>query len=171
MARPTATFDRRRQHGAIYLLVLFFVALTSAALATLARSWSNDAQRERESQLLWVGAAYRNAIASYYEATPGPLKSFPATLDSLLLDPRFPDARRHLRQLFPDPMTGKADWILILAPMGGVMGVASRSEAKPLKRAGFEGLNLPFEDVSTPLKDKLRYRDWEFIHIPGPPTS
>lgn len=171
MARPTEIFDRRRQHGAIYLLVLFFVAMTSAALATLARSWSNEAQRERESQLLWAGAAYRHAIASYYEATPGPLKSFPAALDSLLLDPRFPDARRHLRQLFPDPMTGKTDWILILAPMGGIMGVASRSEGRPLKRTGFEGFNLPFEDVSTRLKDELRYRDWEFIHIPGSPTN
>lgn len=171
MVRPTETFDRRRQHGAIYLLVLFFVAITSAALATLGQSWSIDAQRERESQLLWVGAAYRQAIASYYEATPGPLKSYPAALDELLLDPRFPGARRHLRQLFPDPMTGKADWIVIPSPTGGIMGVASRSEAKPLKQAGFEGLNQPFEDLSTRLKDELRYRDWEFIHNPGPPTN
>lgn len=167
MAHLTETSERWRQHGAIYLLVLFFIAMTGAALAALGRSWSNDAKREREVELLWAGSAYRRAIARYYEATPGPLKSFPASLEGLLADPRFPDTQRHLRQLIPDPMTGKVDWILIPAPMGGIMGVASRSDDEPLKRSGFERPNLAFEELAIRLKDQVRYRDWEFIHNPG----
>lgn len=171
MARRSAISERRRADGAIYLLVLFFVALTGAALATLGRSWSNDAQREREAQLLWTGAAYRRAIASYYEATPGPLKVYPPDIGHLLLDPRFVTPRRHLRQAMADPLTGQTDWILIPTPAGGIMGVASRSEASPLKRAGFEGSNRVFDEVAARLGDKMRYRDWEFVFVPGRPVD
>lgn len=170
-ASPTATFSRFRQGGAIYLLVLFLVAMTGTGLASLGRSWSFESRREKESELLWAGATYRRAIARYYEATPGPVKSFPPTIDSLLLDPRFPDPRRHLRQPIPDPISGKPDWVLIPAPTGGIMGVASRSEAAPLKRTGFDHSNRAFEEVSFRLKEHLRYRDWEFTHSPGTITE
>lgn len=166
MARLIGTSERASQGGSIYLLVLFFVAVTGAALASLGQSWSHDARREREIELLWVGATYRRAIGDYYQATPGPVKSFPASLDQLLLDPRFPDTRRYLRQLSPDPITGKNDWIAIAAPTGGIMGVASRSELAPLKRTGFEEPDRVFEDVSLQRKDQVRYRDWEFIYLP-----
>ena len=171
MEKRIGTFDRARQRGAIYLLVLFVVASTGAALGTLGHAWSLDAKRERETGLLWAGAQYRRAIARYYEATPGPIKTFPPTLESLLADPRFPETRRHLRQPLADPFTGASDWVTIAAPGGGIMGIASRSEESPLKRTGFEGHHRAFEDVSTRLKDRLRYRDWEFIHVPGTPAD
>lgn len=166
MARPTGISDRARQRGAIYLLVLGFVSLTGAALATLGQAWSLDARREKEAELLWVGAAYRQAIRSYYEMSPGPLKTYPGSIDQLLLDPRFPDTRRHLRQRYLDPITQRDNWILIDSPAGGVMGVASRSESAPLKQSGFDGSNRVFNDVSAQLKEKTRYRDWEFVHSP-----
>jgi hypothetical protein len=62
-------------------------------------------------------------------------------------------------------VTGK-EWALIRAPQGGIMGVASVSESAPLKRAGFRDPNVVFEDLATRLKDKLRYRDWEFVYAP-----
>lgn len=167
MAPRSATSERWRESGAIYLLLLFFVALTGAALATVGRTWSLDARRDKEAELLWTGAAYRRAIASYYQATPGPLKAYPAEIGHLLLDPRFPDRRRHLRQVMPDPLTGSNDWILISTPTGGIMGIASRSEASPLKRTGFEGGNRVFDEVTARLGDQMRYRDWEFVFVPG----
>lgn len=167
MAPRSATSERRREGGAIYLLLLFFVALTGAALASVGQSWSLDARRDRETELLWAGAAYRRAIASYYEMTPGPLKTYPAEIGHLLLDPRFPDRRRHLRQTIPDPLTGSEDWILLRAPTGGIIGIASRSEVLPLKRAGFEGANRVFDEVAARLGDRMRYRDWEFVFVPG----
>lgn len=154
----------RHQRGFTYLLVLFFVASVAAGLAAVGELWTTSRQQEREVELLFAGNAIRQAIAAYYAATPGPLKQYPATLDSLLKDPRFLDTRRYLRQLYPDPITGSTEWALIKAPQGGIMGVASASEATPLKRAGFRYPNQAFEDQAMRLKDKLRYRDWEFIY-------
>ena len=156
-----------RQRGFTYLLVLFFIASVAAGLAAVGELWASSRQREREVELLFTGSAIRQAIASYYLATPGPVKQYPPSLENLLKDPRFPDTRRHLRQLYPDPMTGGIEWALIKAPQGGIAGVASASEAAPLKRAGFLYPNQVFEDQAVRLKDKLRYRDWEFVYDPA----
>ena len=169
MAPRSAIFSRRlsAQCGVIYLAVLFLVAATGAGLATFGRVWSTDAQREREADLLDAGRAYRRAIARYHDASPGTVKTYPPSVDSLLLDPRFPNPRRHLRRPIPDPMTGVADWILLPAPGGGIAGVASRSEQEPLKRTGFSGHNRVFAELAEQRGEHLRYRDWEFIHSPG----
>lgn len=156
-----------RQSGFTYLLVLFFIASVAAGLAAVGELWATSRQREREVELLFVGSAIRQAIASYYLATPGPVKQYPPSLESLIKDPRFPDTRRHLRQLYPDPMAGGKEWALIKAPQGGIAGVASVSEGAPLKRAGFLDPNRAFEDQAVRLKDKLRYRDWEFVYDPN----
>lgn len=156
-----------RQRGFTYLLLLFFIAATAAGLGAVGELWATSRQQEREIELLFAGSALRQAIGAYYQATPGPVKQYPASLENLLKDPRFPDTRRHLRQLYPDPMTGNAEWVLIKAPQGGIMGVASASEAAPLKRAGFRDPNRVFEDQAVRLKEKLRYRDWEFIYDPN----
>ena len=161
----------QRQGGFTYLLVLFFVAIMAAGLAAVGDLWSTSRQREREVELLFAGNAIREAIGAYYAATPGPLKQYPLSLENLLKDPRFPDTRRYLRQVYPDPMHGKAEWVLIKAPEGGIMGIASPSERAPMKRAGFRVPNREFEDQAIRLKDKLRYRDWEFVYVPTPGTG
>ncbi len=156
-----------RQRGFTYLLVLFFIAALAAGLAAVGELWATSRQQEREVELLFVGNAIRQAIAAYYLATPGPLKQYPTSLENLLKDPRFTDTRRYLRQLYPDPVTGSTEWALIKAPQGGIMGIASESESAPLKRAGFRDPNRIFEDQAIRLKNKLRYRDWEFIYEPA----
>lgn len=156
-----------RQRGFTYLLVLFFIASAAAGLAAVGELWATSRQQERERELLFAGNAMRQAIGAYYLATPGPFKRYPASLELLLKDPRSPDTRRYLRQLYPDPMTGSTEWALIMAPQGGIMGVASASEAAPLKRAGFRDPNQAFEEQAIRLKEKLRYRDWEFIYAPA----
>lgn len=154
----------QNQRGYTYMLVLFMVALTGASLAIASDIWATAKQREQETELLFVGDAIRQAIASYYNA--GSTKQYPSTLNDLLRDPRFPDTRRHLRRLYPDPFSGTTEWILIKAPQGGIMGVASTSKNAPLKRTSFIGPNRVFEEQTIRLKEKLRYRDWEFIHTP-----
>jgi hypothetical protein len=76
-----------------------------------------------------------------------------------VLDPRFPQVRRHLRRLYADPITGTADWKLIMAPDGGIMGVASRSKRVPIKQKGFEPIDSSFEDAKC-------YCNWQFIALP-----
>src|SRR5207253_3118442 len=79
-------------------------------------------QRERETQLLWVGHEYRAAIGRYWRQK----RVYPQTLEDLLgAAPDAPVQVRHLRRLYPDPMTNAVDWVLVPAPNGGIMGVAS----------------------------------------------
>lgn len=153
-----------KQQGVTYLILLFLLATLSVGLTVVGESWATRSQREKEAQLLTVGAAYRAAIGRYYDSSPGPQKGYPATLEDLLTDPRVPFPRRHLRQLYPDPITGRADWMLIRASDGGIIGVASSSEAAPIKRAGFELPHAMFETLATQHGDKLSYRHWEFNH-------
>src|SRR5205823_6154307 len=102
---------------------------------------------------------FRQAITAYYEHTPGIVKRYPQKLEDLLEDKRYPMAKRYLRRLYADPMTGKAQWGLMQAPGGGIMGVYSPSEAAPIKSAGFSKANQS-------LADAAQYQDWKFFYSP-----
>lgn len=147
------------QRGFTYLGLLFAVALAGVALAAMGVVWSTERQRQREQELLFVGQQFREAIASYYERSPGMVKRYPAKLEDLLKDSRFLTVRRHLRQIYADPMTGQRDWGLIAAPEGGIMGVHSLSTTASIKRAGF-----PAEVAD--LEGKASYAEWRFIYRP-----
>src|SRR5215469_9196678 len=102
------------QRGYTYIGLLVSVVILGLMLTMVARVWSTTEQRERETQLLWIGHAYRMAISSYYSMG----HQYPLTLELLLTDDRFPVPKHHLRQLYADPMTGKADWTLIISRRG-----------------------------------------------------
>ena len=141
--------------GFTYIGFLVFLAVAGAGLAAYAEVASHAIQREKEAELLFRGNAYQAALASYYKVG----QIWPQSLEQLLEDKRFPMPVRHLRKLYRDPMTGEADWELIEAPGGGVMGVRSRSEEAPIKTANFSSLNAAFEKA-------LAYSDWKFVHSP-----
>ena len=142
------------QRGFTFIGLLVAVVVMGLMLTMVARVWSTTAQREREKQLLFVGHAYRAAIASYYAYG----HKFPSSLDELLKDERFPLPKRHLRRLYPDPVTGQTDWTLVLTSDGqGIMGVVSSSKVTPIKRAGF-----PFQDES--FKGADCYCGWQFVY-------
>lgn len=150
---------RRAQAGFTYPTMLLLVALLGVGLAATGMLWRTTAQREKEAELLFIGHAFRRAIGSYHEATPGPVKQYPRRLEDLLLDTRQPTLTRHLRRIYADPMTGDSRWGLVLSPEGGIMGVYSLSEETPLKRAGFSEEDQGFEATT-------RYADWQFIYRP-----
>jgi type II secretory pathway pseudopilin PulG len=146
--------SRRAQRGFTYIGLLLAVVVMGLMLTMAGRIWSTTAQREREKQLLFVGHAYRAAIASYYAYG----HRFPSSLDELLTDERFPLPKHHLRRLYSDPMTGQTDWTLVLTSDGqGIMGVASSSKVTPIKRAGF-----PLEDQA--FKGADCYCGWQFVY-------
>lgn len=157
----------RSNQGFSYLIVLFAVAALGAGLAAAGIVWEKAASREKETELLFVGNAYRRAIASYYERTPGGVKTFPRSLDDLVKDPRFPNTVRHLRRLYKDPLTNSLEWALIAAPGGGIMGIYSTSEAHPIKMANFDLPNRVFEERAAVLQEKMTYRDWQFAYPAG----
>ena len=144
--------------GFAYIGLLLFVAVFGAISAGVVAAGANLGQRAAEDELLWVGTQFRNAIRSYYEAGVGG-RRFALTLPELLRDPRFPGVRRHLRRVYPDPLTGSEDWGIVQAPGGGIMGVYSKSAAKPLKVEQF-----PTEFAAFAGKEK--YTDWVFAYVP-----
>ena len=153
------------QRGFTYLGLLYAVALASTALLAAGGLWSTQARREKEEELLFVGSQIRAAIGAYWDKAPaGQPHALPRTLDDLLDDKRWPARRRHLRKVFRDPITGVPEWGLIQAPDGGVVGVYSRSDAAPLRRAGFAPEYADFADASS-------YRDWRFVFVPSAPVD
>jgi len=152
------------QKGFTYLALLIAVAVGGAVLAAVGELTSHAQQREKEAELLFAGHQYRQAIAAYYERAPGGAKRYPQKLEDLLEDTRYPVVRRYLRKLYPDPVGGKAEWGLMEAPGGGIMGVYSLSEAQPRKSAGFSKPDEAFVDA-------LRYADWKFFYAPAAATA
>ncbi len=150
---------RRRHQGFTYLAVLFLVAAMGTIWATVGQIWSMASQREKERELLVIGAQFREAIGMYYEKSPGAVKRYPGTLEDLLKDERQPGTQRYLRKLFIDPVTRSNKWGLVMSPMGGVMGVYSLSNEHPIKTANFE-------DADFDLSGKAKYSEWQFVYRP-----
>lgn len=154
--RSGRRFGRSRgEHGFGWLFVLMTLAVASAAGSAVAQRWSDQISREKERQLLRVGEAYARALAEYRADSPGSDKRYPRSLEQLVLDDRFVGTRRHLRELYPDPITGQADWALLRDARGDIMGLHSRSEQRPWAR-------LPLRLDSTDLPAANRYADWAF---------
>ncbi len=148
----------RREQGFTYLSLLFIIVLMGLAASVTGQVWSMTARREKEAELLFRGAEVMRAIGSYYQLSPG-AKSYPKSLKDLLKDSRYPGTKRYLRRIYEDPFTGKADWAVIEAPGGGVMGVKSRSTKKTVKKANFPAGLIGFNEKAT-------YNGWEFSYIP-----
>lgn len=150
---------RRRQAGYALLAMLILIMIIGFALGEAGAMWSDARQRDREAELLKIGDEFRTAIGKYYNNTPGPVKQYPPTLEALLRDDRFPTPQRYLRTFYVDPITGRADWGMLMAPSGGVMGVYSLSGKQPFKVSGFRPLYKDFEK-------KKMHGDWIFAYLP-----
>lgn len=152
---------RPAQCSAGYALmgVLLVVVLMGIALVEAGNTWSNLRQREREEELLRVGDKIREAIANYYNASPGDVKQFPQKLEDLLRDDRFPTPRRYLRKIYDDPLTSRPYWGTLHAPSGGIMGIYSLSAARPFKTANFKPVYESFAR-------KKHYIEWIFAYTP-----
>jgi len=131
-----------------------------ATLALTGVVWHAAQKREKERQLLFVGNQYRQAIAAYYNRSPGSVKQYPNTLSELLKDPRQLVPTRYLRQIYPDPVTGKAEWGLVKTREDRIMGVFSLSEDETVKQSNFREADKEFEG-------KMRYAEWRFTYIPS----
>jgi type II secretory pathway pseudopilin PulG len=144
--------------GFTYIGLLIAVVILGIALSAVGTLWRTQAQREREQELLSIGHEFRAAIASYYRAGAGGNR-YPQEISDLLEDKRWTEPRHHLRRLYADPMTGTQDWTLIRIDAVGITGIASSSEAEPIKKAGFTNEDALFVDAKC-------YCDWQFIYMP-----
>lgn len=145
----------RRQGGFGYLWTLLLVAFMGVGSTIAGELYSTSVRREKERELLFIGHEFRAAIERYYTGGPGQ-QVYPLTLEELVKDPRFPNARRHLRRLYADPITGKAAWGTIVID-GRIVGVHSLSAQAPLKVDHFD-------DADAGFRNKQRYSDWTFVY-------
>jgi len=159
----------RSNAGFTYLGILFAVTIMGIALAAAGSLWHVAQQREKERELLYIGNQYRQAIALYYERSPGGGKQFPKTLEHLLQDNRHVTTQRYLRKIYRDPITNSKTWGIVEGPGNTIMGVYSLSEDTPLKQGNFD----PIDQIFT---GKTHYSDWKFVYVikaaqPGLPAK
>jgi len=156
----------RREGGFTYLSVIIVVAIIGLVAAASLKLGATVQRSRAEQQLLVIGGAFSDALQSYADATPAGQPTQPPSLKELLRDPRFPTPRRHLRKIFVDPMTGKAEWgIVYLGGTTGVMAVYSLSDARPVKIG-----NFPARFQS--LAGKRKISEWRFVASgPGTPGT
>jgi type II secretory pathway pseudopilin PulG len=163
-SRPRGTANAA---GFTYIGLLLAVVVLGVALSAVGTVWRTQMQREREQELLYIGRDFRAAVAAYVNANGGG-RQFPQDINDLLEDKRGPEPRHYLRRFYADPMTGAQDWTIIqadslgFAGFTGIIGIASSSNAKPIKKDGF----LTIEDA---FKDAAAYSDWKFVYVPRVP--
>jgi type II secretory pathway pseudopilin PulG len=144
------------QQGFAYALLLVVVAIIGMAAAASVTLGATFARRAAEQRLLIIGGEFERALESYRASTPaGNPARDPRTLEDLLKDPRYAALKRHLRQVYPDPVSGGDEWGLLRAPSGAILGIYSLGSGTPIKHTGFAAQRAHFENAE-------RYADWIF---------
>ena len=148
----------RGERGFSYILLMFAIVLIGLGMTVAARQWKVMVQRELEADLLAKGIEIQRALALYSATMKAgrvvPGEVYPQSLVELTRGPK-----PFLRKAYGDPL-GHGDWDVVRAPTGGIMGVRSRSKAKPIKESDFPLEVRHFEKRKT-------HFDWVFQH-PNP---
>lgn len=98
--------------GYSLVIVVMLITVLNVMVAITLPLWSGMIRRDKEEELISRGLQYAEAIRVFQRR----FGRLPVQLEELVkVEPR------SIRRLWEDPMTGKADWILIFegAPQGG----------------------------------------------------
>ena len=149
------------ERGVTYLMLMFAIVLIGIATTAAAKQWKAIVQRECEADLLAKGIEIQNALALYSATIKAgrvmPGEVYPQTLADLTRLPK-----PFLRKVYLDPM-GRGEWEYLRAPTGGIMGVRSKSRARPFRQRDLPLAVRHFEGRAT-------YYDWVFQH-PSPSSA
>jgi len=164
-----AGIRRGRQAGFTYLGLIIFVTIIGLVGAATLKIGALLQRAAAEEELLDIGAAFSAALDSYAAATPQGASPYPPSLKELLKDPRVPGVRRHLRKIFVDPLTGKAEWGVVYLGDGttGVVAVHSLSTVRPLKVANFDSRFAGLDNADTISAWRFKARDPALGQAPG----
>jgi hypothetical protein len=99
--------------GSALLIVMMIAVLLLVSLTVALPSVYQEAQREREEELIFRGTQYARAIVLFRQR----FRRFPSTVDELLET----DGIRFLRKAYLDPMVRKGKWRFIHANAAGVI--------------------------------------------------
>ena len=155
------TSAKQGERGFSYVMLMVAIVVIGVAMSVAARQWKTMVQREQEADLLAKGIEIQNALALYSATKKAgrvmPGEVYPQTLAELTKQPK-----PFLRKVYLDPV-GRAEWDLLRAPTGGIMGVRSKSRSQPIKQRAFPLVVRHFEGKPT-------YYDWVFQH-PSPSVT
>jgi competence protein ComGC len=124
LSKPSS--HRSAAGGFSYIFFILFLLILSLLIGSYIEVTSRQAQRIKEDELIYVGKLYQTGLKKYFLDH----QLYPASLELLLCDGAAYPCRRYLRQLYPDPITGKT-FKVILSPQNGIIGVSSTSN-KPI---------------------------------------
>src|SRR5215510_9405543 len=143
----------RNERGVTYLMLMCAIVLIGVVTSVAAKQWKMMVQRELEADLLARGIEIQQALELYSttmkagRVTPG--RVYPQSLADLTRLPK-----PFLRKVYFDPM-GHGEWDYLRSPTGGIMGVRSRSKAKPIRQHDFPPAVRHFDG-------RERYDQWVF---------
>lgn len=149
----------KRPAGFTYVGLLIAVAVMAAGATAALDAGARLQLREQEAELLAIGQEFRAALKSYAEATPVGQPDAPKELGELLRDPRHPGVKRHLRRIYPDPLTGREEWGFARSPDGRIIGMRSLSTSASFRRTGFPAGMEQFAQAE-------RHDEWVFAWMP-----
>ncbi len=132
-------------------MLLGAILIIGIAMAGVAELWTTQVKREKEAELVFRLAEFRRAITRYRADH----NRLPKELKDLLEDRTQLQTKRYLRRIYPDPMTGKADWDLKIVAdrtgaVSGIEDVHSKSTDKPLRSLSLFGKKA----------ESVTYKDW-----------
>lgn len=155
----------KRSSGFAYVMLLVIVAVLSVFAAGSLQLGSQLSRQDAEQALLDVGGEFQRALYSYSGAsaptstgvgnTSVVSERGPRTIEELLRDGRTASTKRHLRQIYADPMTGSTQWGVVKDPAGFILGIYSKSSERPIKKTNFDSVQAHFEDAES-------YSKWIF---------
>ena len=125
-----------RQDGFTYVGLIVLISVIGMVTAAAIKIDSLTRRAEAEQELLDIGLEFSSALRSYAAATPAGQPDKPGSLNDLVRDARYPEPRRHLRKIYPDPITRNSEWGIVYVG-GRIVGIHSLSMAQPLKIANF----------------------------------
>ncbi len=144
--------------GFLMVALLIGMAVTAVWMSALLPTWRQQAQRQREDDLIFRGEQYARAIALFATKNNGAL---PTSIDDLV-------QQRYLRRKWKDPMTGKDFMLLgsgaVTTPgPGRAGGTPSPPQTSGLAAAGIRGVYSESTDTSIRIYNNAQqYNQWIF---------
>ncbi len=145
--------------------LLVGMAVTAIWMSAMLPTWRQQAQRQREDDLIFRGEQYARAIALFAVKNNGAL---PTSIDDLV-------RQRYLRRKWKDPITGKDFMVLgsgsVTSPISGGGsagrggGTPSPQQSSGLAAAGISGVYSESTDTSIRVYNNAQqYNQWVFTY-------
>ena len=148
----------RSQKGVLMIMVMVALALMAIMALQVRSTWQRDNIREMEKELIFRGRQYVQAIEAYNKANPASsIESFKVLYE-----------KKHIRRLYPDPMTEDGQWNLVMQPTTPdkkkLQVISPAQLPQFLSSAKLVGVcSACTDEAMLEYREKQRYSEWAFF--------